>query len=417
MHVETISIGSELTSGATVDTNASWLARQLARLGLAVARHTTLPDSMGPLVTHLRTLSTNPARPALVIVTGGLGPTLDDITREAVADAFDAPLQENADCRQVIEEIFRKRGWNFAANNLRQALIPTGAEVLPNPRGTAPGFYLARDDVHVFCMPGVPLEMFGMFTEQVAPRLRQLTGGGTVILERVLHTFGLGESTVGETIAAHMERGRNPEVGTTVADGLVSVRVRARAATEAEALAMLDLEAQALAPLLGETHIGNDDDRLPQVVARLLAARHETLAVAESCTGGLLSKMITDVPGASAFFIEAAVTYADRAKTALLGVPADLIRQHGAVSEPVARAMAEGLRSTAGTTYALSTTGIAGPTGGTPTKPVGLVFIALAGPRGTTVAQLNLPGDRDRIRQRAALAALNLLRLELLKPE
>ncbi len=415
MHTETISIGSELTSGATVDTNASWLARQLARLGLAVARHTTLPDSMAPLVTQLRSLRTHLARPAVVIVTGGLGPTLDDITREAVADAFDAPLLENPECRKVIEEIFRQRGWKFAASNLRQALIPTGAEVLPNPRGTAPGFYLVRDDVHLFSMPGVPSEMTGMFTEQVVPRLQKLTGGTAVILERILHTFGLGESTVGETIAAHMTRGRNPEVGTTVADGLVSIRIRASAATETEALALLNREAAALTPLLGEIYVGSDDDRLPQVVARLLTARHETLAVAESCTGGLMSKLITDVSGASAFFIEGTITYANEAKTALLAVPAEMIRQHGAVSDPVARAMAEGMRSAAGTTYALSATGIAGPAGGTPTKPVGLVFVALAGPRGTTALQLSLPGDRDRVRQRAALAALNLLRLELLK--
>jgi nicotinamide-nucleotide amidase len=413
MHTETLSIGSELTSGSTVDTNVAWLARELARLGLSVERHTLLPDSLDRVAAHMTSLRRRGQGPTILVVTGGLGPTLDDITREAVALAMDAPLQENAACRQAIEGMFRRRGWPISPSNLRQALVPTGATALPNPRGTAPGLYIAKDDLHIFVMPGVPSEMMGMFPEQVAPLIRQLVPLGKVVCERILHTFGLGESAVGEKVAALMARGRNPEVGTTVAEGLVSIRVRAVAVSETECLALLNRDEAEIQAAVGEIYIGRDEERLPQIVARLLTAKSATLATAESCTGGLLAKMVTDVPGASKFFIEGTITYANEAKMALLGVPEELLREHGAVSEAVARAMAEGMRERAAVDYALSATGIAGPTGGTPEKPVGLVFVALAGPEGTTVARLMLPGDRDRIRQRAALAALNLLRLRL----
>ena len=413
MHTETLSIGSELVAGRGTDTNVVHLANQLARLGLAVERHTILPDDRDAIVAHLTALRRRAAGPALLLVTGGLGPTDDDVTREAVADAMGVPLQDDPACRREIEAMFRSRGWTMAPSNLRQAMIPAGATPLPNTCGTAPGFHLCRDNLHLFCMPGVPAEMKPMFADHVAPVLRRLSGSGRVVCERVLRTFGAGESTVGERIAPFMARGRNPLVGTLASSGLVSIRIRATAAGDDEAGRLLDRDERAIREILGDLVFGRDDESLAHVVARLLAEAGATLAVAESCTGGLVAKMLTDVPGASAFFLEGLVTYANASKTARLGVPDELIQSHGAVSEPVARAMAEGARRTAGATYALATTGIAGPTGGTPDKPVGLVFIALAGPEATDVVHPILPGRRDRIRQRTALTALNLLRLRL----
>ena len=413
MHTETLSVGSELIAGSTTDTNIAWLAGRLARLGLSIRRHTILPDDLDDLVVHIRRLRQEARQPTLLLVTGGLGPTLDDVTREAVAEAAEAPLAENAQCREAIEEMFSRRGWTMAQSNLRQALIPQGGTPLPNSCGTAPGFYLPRDHLHVFALPGVPSEMKAMYTEQVEPILRKLAPGDRVVCRRTLHTFGLGESAVGELIAEHMAPGRNVQVGTTAASGLVSIRLRATASCEAEAHRMLDQEAAILCGKLGPVYVGRDNQRLPEVVARLLTEAGATLAVAESCTGGLIAKMMTDLPGASKFFIEGLVAYANQSKVSRLGVPAELIERHGAVSEPVARVMAEGLQRSRQVTFALATTGIAGPTGGTPDKPVGLVYVALAGPQGTEVLRLNLLGDRSRIRQRASLAAINLLRLRL----
>lgn len=413
MHVETLSIGSELVAGTGIDTNVAWLAGQLARLGLAVRRHTMLPDDLDGITTFLADFRRLAPRPAALLVTGGLGPTLDDLTRQGVAAALDAPLTEDPECRQAIEAMFRTRGWPLAPSNLRQAMIPAGAAPFANSCGTAPGFHLGSDDMHVVCMPGVPAEMKAMFTDHVLPILRGLAGAGSVICERIIRTFGMGESQAGELIAALMVRGRNPQVGTLASSGVVSVRIRASAASEADAVALLDKDEASIRKLLGRIVVGRDGDLLPQVVARLLTERGATLAVAESCTGGLIAAMITDVPGASRCLVEGVVAYANDAKTRRLDVPARLLEMHGAVSDPVARTMAENLRRSVGTDYALATTGIAGPTGGTPDKPVGLVFIALAGPEGTSVIRAVYPGDRLRVRQRTAMAALNLLRLRL----
>lgn len=415
MRVETLSIGTELVAGNIIDTNAGWLAQALRPLGLTVDRHTALPDELASLVAYLRDFRRRADGPVCLLATGGLGPTLDDLTREAVAEAFDAPLAENADCRRDIEEMFRSRGWNMAASNLRQARIPAGADPLHNSCGTAPGFHLAAGGLHVLVMPGVPAEMRVMFASGVLPVLRTLVPPGRVVAERMIRTFGLGESSLGQAIADLMAAGRKSEVGTLASEGLVTVRVRVVADSEREARELLDRDETEVRRRLGEVVIGCDGDLLPDTVVRLLRQAGSTLAVAESCTGGLIAKLVTDVSGASDVFTEGLVTYANTAKVARLGVPAELIAAHGAVSEPVARAMAEGARTSSGTAYALAATGIAGPTGGSPDKPVGLVFLALAGLEGTEVTRLVLPGDRDRVRHRAAMAALNLLRLRLLR--
>lgn len=414
MITETLSIGSELTAGSTVDTNAAWISKQLARYGLLVSRHTILPDEMAAIVSFISALRRrSDAEPVVLVISGGLGPTLDDLTRDAVAGALGIATSECPACRAAIEEMFHRRGWPMAANNLRQAHLPTGSEALPNDRGTAPGFYICQGGLHIFSMPGVPNEMKAMFAQQVEPRLKLIAPPGAVVLERTLHTFGQGESTVGQKIERFMVEGLNPAVGTTVSNGMVSVRLRATSASAEIAERVLAETSAAIIEIVGETYVGTDDETLPVVVARMLTERGETLSVAESCTGGLLSKMLTDLPGATRYFMEGLVTYANEAKIARLGVAADLIAANGAVSEPVARAMAEGLRRQSGTTYALSVTGIAGPGGGSAEKPVGLVFIGLAGPGGTQAIKPLMPGDRDHIRIRSALAAMNLLRLTM----
>ncbi len=415
MHTETLSIGSELTAGSTVDTNASWLSKQLAKLGLMVSRHTILPDELPPLVAFIQSLKPRAGdEGALLLITGGLGPTLDDVTREAVAQAMGRQLAENAESRAAIEEIFRRRSWPMAASNLRQAQLPQGAEALPNDRGTAPGFYITDGHLHVFSMPGVPNEMKAMFQLQLEGRLQQLVPAHGVVLERTLHTFGQGESSVGQTIAEFMAPGLNPSVGTTVSNGMVSVRLRARGGNQHQAERLLDETSSAIRAAIGDIYIGADSADLPHVVGRLLSDRQETLAVAESCTGGLIAKMLTDLPGASQYFIEGLVTYANEAKMARLEVPAEVLAAHGAVSREVAGHMAETLRRQAGTSYALSTTGIAGPTGGTAEKPVGLVYIGLADAHSVQVIKPVMPGDREHIRIRSSLAALNLLRLTMM---
>lgn len=417
MQVETLSIGTELVAGNIIDTNMAWLAQALRPLGLTVARHGALPDELGTIVDYLRDVRRRAGGPLCLLVTGGLGPTLDDLTREAVAAAFDAPLAVNADCRRDIEELFRKRGWPMASSNLLQAQIPARAAPLHNSCGTAPGFHLVAGPVHVFVMPGVPVEMKAMFESGVLPVLRTLVPAGRVVAERMIRTFGMGESSLGQTIAPLMAAGRNPEVGTLASEGLVTVRARVVADSEAEARELLDRDEAEVRRLLGDVVFGRDADTLPAAVVRMLRAAAATLVTAESCTGGLIAKMITDVSGASDVFLQGWITYANAAKTAQLNVPAELVAAHGAVSEPVARAMADGARAASGAAYAVATTGIAGPTGATADKPVGLVFMAVAGPLGTEVTRQQFPGDRDRVRHRAAMATLNLLRLRLLKPK
>ena len=412
---ETLTVGSELLAGNIVDTNATWLATRATGLGITLDRHTALPDRLDDLVAFLRDFRRRATTPTCLLVTGGLGPTRDDLTRDAVARAFDAPLEESAECREAIEAMFRRNRWPLAESNYRQAMIPRGASPLPNSCGTAPGFHLAEGDLHVVCVPGVPAEMRTMFDDHVMPILRPLAAGNRVICERMLHTFGMGESSLGQRIAEFMVEGRNPEVGTLACEGLVRIRMRATAETTDNATALLDRDEGAMRRALGDVVFGRDGDGLSEVVVRLLADRGASVTTAESCTGGLIAKMITDVSGASDVFAEGLVTYANGAKVARLGVPEELLTARGAVSEPVVRAMAEGARDRAGATYALATSGIAGPTGGTPDKPVGLVHLALAGPDGTESVHRIMHGDRGRVRRRAALTALNLLRLSLLK--
>ena len=407
-----ISCGTELTTGQCVDTNSAWLSAQLTPLGVRVVEHVTVGDDVTHLASAIRRALDGAS---LVIITGGLGPTLDDVTREAIAAALGQPLEESAAASAQIRAFSQRWQRPMPESNRRQAMIPRGCEMISNPRGTAPGIRCVRDDRRLYAFPGIPAEMQAMFNAAVLPQIHAVTGGARTESARLL-CFGISEAKLGELLADLMQRGRNPSVGTTASHAILSVRVLARAPSGSEARERLQADVSEIRRRLGTVIFGEDDDTLEGVVARLLVEQHKTIATAESCTGGLLAKRLTDIPGSSAYFLRGYVTYADAAKVDLLGVPADLLSQHGAVSEPVAKAMALGCRRAAGADYALSITGIAGPTGGSPPeKPIGLVYIGLAHSAGVETLRV-LCGDhltRDEIRDRSCKTALNLLRLHL----
>ena len=409
-----LSVGTELILGQTVDTNTAWLATQLAAAGLHCTHHVTVADNLD----HLHAALLQAADQAdVIIVTGGLGPTEDDITRDALAAAAGVPLLDHAPSRAALEAYFESRGRPMPPGNLVQARVPRGAHVLPNTCGTAPGLQLALGSATVFALPGVPFEMREMYARAVVPCLAASTPE-RIVLSRRLNAFGRGESDVGEMLADLMARGRNPEVGTTAALGVIGVRINAAAPNEKEALSLLDSAETEIRRRLGSLVFGTEDETLAHAVQNELAARNLTVATAESCTGGLMGKLLTDVAGSSATFRGGVIAYANEIKQERLGVPEELLVTHGAVSAPVAAAMAEGARRALGSDYALSATGVAGPGGGTPEKPVGLVYVGLAGPQETQTRELRL-GDttpRDVIRLRTAFIALNLLRRALVQP-
>lgn len=408
-----ISCGTELTTGQCVDTNSSWISAQLTPVGVHVVEHVTVGDHAGHLVSTIRR-AVDAAH--LVIITGGLGPTLDDITRAAIAAALGAPLAENAEALTQIRAFFDRWQRTMPDSNRRQAMIPRGCEMIPNPRGTAPGIYHIHGDRRLYAFPGIPAEMQVMFNATVLPELRAAAGGTTTEAARLL-CVGISEARLGEILSDLMQRGRNPSVGTTASHAILSVRVLAEGTSAAESRELLRADVDKIRRRLGTIVFGEGDDTLEAVVARLLIEQHKTIATAESCTGGLLAKRLTDIPGSSAYFLRGYVPYADAAKVELVGVPADLISRHGAVSEPVAEAMALACRRAAGSDYALSITGIAGPSGGSPPeKPIGLVYIGLAHSAGIEALRV-LCGEhltRDEIRDRSCKTALNLLRLRLL---
>lgn len=415
MKAAIVSIGTELTTGQCLDTNSQWLSLELGRIGLAVTLHLTVGDDVADLVRAIRH-----ARDAaeIVILTGGLGPTEDDLTREAAAAALGEPLEERAEALAAIEDMFRRRQRPMPAANRVQALIPRGCRWLPNPCGTAPGFAHESDGRWLFALPGVPREMKEMFEQSVRPALHATTGGACLRV-RSLRCFGLGEALLGERIRDLMARGRNPSVGTTASGAIITIRFVARGRDAHEVDRLLDRDVEDVRSRLGAVVFGEGDATLHGVVGQRLIERGQTVATAESCTGGLLAARFTDVPGSSAYFLRGMVTYSNEAKVDLLGVPPELIQAHGAVSEAVARAMADGCRSVARSDFALAVTGIAGPTGGSSEKPVGLVYLALADPRGVEVRR-HLFGEwltREEIRDRACKTALNWLRLRLIGAE
>lgn len=410
-----LSIGTELTLGQTVDTNAAWLAARLAGLGVRAVRHLTIADDLADTATTLRDAARNAD---WVLVTGGLGPTEDDFTRAALAEAAGVALVQDAGSVERLRAFFAQRGREMPPQNLVQAQIPQGARAIPNETGTAPGVRLELERSVIFSLPGVPFEMMRMFVDTVAPEIASAVSG-RIVLSRKLNTCDVPESIINDRIRDLMRRDRNPEVGTTAAAGQVGVRMNATGATSAEAQALLDDCEAEVRRRLGDAIFGVDDDTLAQAVGRLLVERGETVATAESCTGGLISTLLTDVPGSSAYFRGGVVAYANTAKVELLDVPAAMIAQHGAVSVAVADAMAQGARRRLGSDWAISDTGVAGPTGGTTEKPVGLVCLGVVGPAGvdpwTEARRFGEDQPRPIVRLRAAGAVLNRLRLMLLE--
>jgi len=403
-----VSVGNEILSGQTVDTNAAYLSAELLSMGVPVVSSYAVRDEIEAIVRGLELASVDAD---VVLTTGGLGPTDDDLTRQALAKFLDVELELHDELLEKIEKFFSDRDRTMPERNKIQAYIPAGANALASI-GTAPGIMAESKGKLFFAMPGVPMEMEQMFAESVLPELKRLAGGQAIVVKK-LKCFGAGESTIAEMLGTMMQRGRNPLINCTVSSGIITLHIIATAEDKEKAGQMAEKDEKSLRSTLGELIYGQDDQTLAEVVGEQLARQGKTIAVAESCTGGLLAKLLTDVPGSSKYFTCGWITYSDRAKTSELGVPDDLIQQYGAVSEQVARAMAMGARNKAGADYAIGITGIAGPAGGTEQKPVGLVYISVDSKNGCYTKQLFLSGDRQFIRLRAAQTVLNLLRLQL----
>jgi len=409
MRVEVLNTGTELLLGSVLNTHPRIFAEALWPLGLRLDRQVTVPDGG----TGIRdALAETFGRADIVLMTGGLGPTTDDVSREAVAELLGLEMIHDATVMAAIEARFARRGLAMSARNARQAQRPRDAVVLPNHHGTAPGLYLAPrpwqdgNTPHLFLLPGPPRELQPMFEESVLPILQNTVPPRPTVEMRVFRTAGLGESNVEQMVGEPL-LALGIELGYCARPGEVDLRTIG-------APAVLEEAARIIEEKLGPHIVTRDQRTLEKVVVDLLTARRETLAIAESCTGGFLAHRVTNVAGASAVFLEGFVTYANAAKARSLGVDPALIAAHGAVSEPVARAMAEGARRVAGADHALSTTGIAGPAGGSEEKPVGTVFIALATPLGATVVERHRFGsNRENFKDHATQAALNLLRRTL----
>ena len=407
---EIVTIGTEMLLGDLVDTNTAWISQRLAALGVSMYRHTTVGDNNDRIIGALRDAA---SRADLVVTTGGLGPTSDDLTNACLGTLTGRPMVEYPEARRHIDEKFAKFGREPTPSNYKQALFPEGTELIPNPLGTAPGALVEWDGTLFATLPGVPSEMKRMFEETLEPLIRERSDGS--IVSKTLHFAGIGESALAERVQDFLDAS-DPTVAPLAGQGRVRLRITTRAATEEEAHGKIEPVEREILDRLGEYFFGEDEETLESSVGRLLADRGATVALAESCTGGLISKRLTDVAGSSAYFVEGFVTYSNASKTRLLGVPEETIAGHGAVSEPVARAMAEGARRISDADYGLSVTGVAGPGGGTEEKPVGLVYVGVADAEGATAEELDLTAwarSRSSIRERSANRALDLLRLRI----
>ncbi len=405
---EVLCIGTELLLGEITNTNAQYLAQQLASLGIDHFYQTVVGDNPSRIQ---RALAIAAGRSNLIITTGGLGPTADDLTTQTIAEFFDTPLVEHPEVWATIQERFGDR--EIPPSNRKQAFLPQGAMVLPNPTGTAPGMiWEPKPGLVIMTFPGVPSELYRMWTETAVPWLKAQGWASEPIWSRVLLYWGIGESALAERVDDLLQLS-NPTVAPYANYGQARLRITTKAPDRETAMARIKpIEAEILART-GEFCYGFDDDTLESVVGQLLSAHKQTLAVAESCTGGLLGQMITSVAGSSAYFMGGVITYSNQAKVDLLGVSPTDLAQHGAVSSIVAEQMAKGVKERLGTDWGISITGIAGPGGGTPTKPVGLVYIGLACPNGEVISfehKTSPSKDRNWIRRVSACSALNHLR-------
>jgi nicotinamide-nucleotide amidase len=410
--VEILCVGTELLLGNILNGNARWLAERLAAAGLPHHRQTVVGDNRDRLIAAVREAS---GRARVLISTGGLGPTPDDLTTEAIAAAFGADLVEHPEVWADIEARLKERGRSPEASLRRQALLPRGAALLPNPTGTAPGMiWTPMDGFTVLTFPGVPSEMRAMWEQSAEPWLRRQGLAAGVFASRLLHFWGISESSLAERVADLLAL-ENPTVAPYAGSGEVKLRLTAAAADSAAAAALLEPVEQELRARSGRCCFGVDGQSLAEVVLARLRQRGETVAVAESCSGGGIGAALAAVPGASDAFVGGVIAYANSVKRDLLAVPEPLLRQHGAVSDPVVAAMAEGARRLTGADWAMAVSGIAGPAGGSADKPVGLVHIAVAGPTGCTAEAVRFGSKRSRawIQTLTIGEALNRLRLQI----
>lgn len=410
MRVELVNTGTELLLGDTVNTNAAWIGQRLAALGIQVTRQTIVPDGAVIRVA----IAEAAQRSDVVLVSGGLGPTNDDLTRESTAELLSLPMELNEGVLEHLTAYFAKRNKIVNDATKRQAMVPKGASVMANPFGTAPGLYFPASlgeplgwNAHIFLLPGPPRELKPMVENEVEPRLREWLPDGASRRVLYLKVTGIGESDIVEAVEKQLEAVPGLDLGYCIRKGDVDVRL-------AGAQSAVDAAADIVRVAFGDCIVSEDRRIIEEVIVQLLTDRGEWMATAESCTGGTIASRITDVSGSSRVFGHGWVTYANEAKQKHLGVPAELFEKHGAVSEEVARAMAEGALRASGADHALSVTGIAGPTGGTEDKPVGTVWIGLASKTGETWAVKRFyPGMRDRFKLLTSQAALDLLRRRL----
>jgi len=412
MRAEIIAIGSELLTPYRLDTNSLFLTDGLNQVGVRVVHKAVVGDSLDDMRASFRQALD---RADLIVACGGLGPTDDDRTREAVADLLGRRLEFNEGVLRHIQELFRRFGRVMPEINRRQAMVPEGAVVIPNPRGSAPGLWIETNGHIVILLPGVPSELRAMFDQEVRPRLTKL-GHDERLFTRDLRITGLPESEVEQRVSPLYAL--YPDTETTILASPPGIQLHPRVWSRdaAKANQILDEMVKRMALALGEHLYSTDGEQMEEVVARVLTENRATIAVAESCTGGLLAERLTNIPGSSSYFLGGVVCYSNELKSALVDVPAELIESKGAVSPEVALALAKGIRKTTGATIGVGVTGIAGPGGGTPEKPVGLAHIAIADERGPRERRFQFPGDRERIRMHASQTALDSVRRYFLFP-
>ncbi len=394
--------------GRIVNTNSAWISQRLTELGIDVVYQATVGDHLDEIVDVLERAT---SRAKVVILTGGLGPTQDDLARESLAALTGRPLEEDPEAVEHLRAFFARRGYNFTGNNIKQATKPHGAELLENVCGTAPGVFLDHEGTVYVAVPGPPTEMHEMMERHVLPRVLGFLGEPAAHrVLKLLRLNDIGESSCAQILEDVMHPDANPLVCSYASPGEVVLEITARAETEAEAEALLQAREAEIRRRLPDNVYATGDDGMEAALGHALRAADKTIATAESCTGGMIASRITDVSGASEYFLQGVVSYSNAAKTRLLGVPAGLLDEHGAVSEPVVRAMAQGVRTASGADVSIAVTGIAGPTGGTDEKPVGLVFIAVADEAGVAVESYTWPGTRSQFKKRVSQTALNMAR-------
>lgn len=412
MIAEILTIGDELLIGQVIDTNSAWIGQQMNLIGIRIERITSISDNAAEILSNLADAL---KRSDVVLVTGGLGPTRDDITKQTLCTFFNTKLVFNPEAYNDIETFFKRKGLAITELNRQQALLPESCVSITNPIGTARGMWFETNGRIVVSMPGVPFEMKGMMADYVLPQLAKLTGNHAIVHKTIM-TTGIGESFLAARIETwENQLPENMKLAYLPSPGMVRLRITATGTDFALLKQAVDEQVDRLIPLASDYIYGYDDEQLEQVIGQLLKQKDASLSTAESCTGGYVSHLITSVPGSSAYFMGSVVSYSNHVKMNQLGVTYSSLVQHGAVSKQVVEQMALGANHLLQTDYAIAISGIAGPDGGTDEKPVGLVWIAIAGPKGVQSQEFRFGDERDRNIRRAALAALNMLRKILLK--